>query len=132
MPVTVPELTLAMLASPLLQAPPVAASLRLVVAPTQTVFVPVIGAGAGPTVTVIVAEQPADVIYVMVNVHAATPVTIPVVKPTVATDGLLLLHVPPPTSLSAVVEPTHTFGVPVIAGTPFDVSEPRVCVVPAA
>jgi hypothetical protein len=44
------------------------------------------------------------------------PVTTPVVATTVATDVLLLLHVPPPgVSPSGVVYPEHTVFVPVIA-----------------
>jgi hypothetical protein len=45
-----------------------------------------------------------------------TPVTIPVVEPIVATEVLLLPHVPlPAPSLNALVCPTHIFVVPVIA-----------------
>lgn len=44
-----------------------------------------------------------------------TPDTIPVAEPTVATDVLLLLHVPPLTALPSVeLPPTHTLDVPVI------------------
>lgn len=40
---------------------------------------------------------------------AATPVTIPVLLPIAATDGLLLLHTPPPTLLvRPVVVPAQT------------------------
>ena len=46
------------------------------------------------------------------------PDTTPVVAPTFATDGFALLHVPPATALlSVVVAPTHTFALPVIAGS---------------
>ncbi len=46
----------------------------------------------------------------------ATPVTRPVVTPTVARERSLLLQVPPATpSLSCVVAPAHTVSVPVIA-----------------
>ena len=44
-----------------------------------------------------------------------TPNTVPVDIPTVATDVLLLVHEPPPASVRAVVELTHTEAVPVIA-----------------
>ena len=45
---------------------------------------------------------------------AATPVTIPF-DPTPAVNAALLLHVPPAVaSVSAVAEPTHTTGVPVM------------------
>ncbi len=52
-----------------------------------------------------------------------TPVTTPVVKPTVATPVLLLLHVPTPVaSDKGVVLPTHKERVPVIgAGVAFTV-----------
>ena len=45
----------------------------------------------------------------------ATPVTVPLVLPTVATPVLLLLHTPPPASVSDVNEPAHTAAVPLIA-----------------
>jgi hypothetical protein len=46
----------------------------------------------------------------------ATPVTIPLTKPTVATEGLALVHVPPGVaSFNVVVEPTHVCVVPVMA-----------------
>jgi hypothetical protein len=51
----------------------------------------------------------------MVGLPALTPVTTPVDE-TVASPILLLLHVPPVVVLArVVVEPTHTFTVPVIA-----------------
>ena len=50
----------------------------------------------------------------MVNVPAATPVTTPVVL-IVATEVLLLLHVPPAVaSVKLVVNPIHTDAVPVM------------------
>ena len=52
----------------------------------------------------------------MTDVPAETPVTIPVVDPTVATGKRLLLQVPPGVgSLRVVVLPSHTNVVPVIA-----------------
>jgi len=55
----------------------------------------------------------------------ATPELIPVtmpVDPTVATDGLLLLHVPPDgVPDSVVVEPMHTVLLPEIAAVAFTV-----------
>jgi hypothetical protein len=62
---------------------------------------------------------------VAVLVTATTsPVTIPVVEPTIATVVLLLLHVPKVvTSLNVVVSPEHTCKVPVIfAGNGFTVT----------
>lgn len=43
-----------------------------------------------------------------------TPVTTPVVLPTVATDSVPLDHVPFDASLNVVVDPTHTLVIPVI------------------
>ena len=53
-----------------------------------------------------------------------TPVTTPVVAPTLAMAALLLLHVAPGVVvLNVVVLPTHTFGVPLIGpGNGFTVS----------
>ena len=51
----------------------------------------------------------------MVAVPVVPPVTMPVLKPTVATVVLLLDHVPPPASLNAVVVPGQTLVTPVIA-----------------
>ena len=49
----------------------------------------------------------------MFEVPALTPVTRPVVEPTVALP-LLLVQVPPPISASKVVAPVQTFVVPLI------------------
>ena len=52
----------------------------------------------------------------MVAVPATTPVTTPVEVFTEAIAALLLLQLPPPVaSVSAVVRPSHTVPVPVIA-----------------
>ena len=51
-------------------------------------------------------------------VPEATPVTTPVLASTVATPVLLDVHTPPVVALlNAVVEPTHTSVVPLIAAT---------------
>ena len=51
----------------------------------------------------------------MVAVPNATPLTVPVALPAVATNRLLLLHEPPETaSLNAVDDPTQTVAMPVI------------------
>jgi len=69
--------------------------------------------GNGLTVTIVVAVQPVDNEYVINEVPPSTPVTTP--EPfIVATPVLLLVHVPPPASLNAVVMPTHTLAVPPI------------------
>ena len=106
----------------LLQTPPVVVSVRVVVLPTQTVFVPPIAAGAvgrAYTVTVVVILQPPLFVKVITLVPAATPVTRPVVL-TVATvvvadtHGVVAAAVPDP--VSCVVDPTQTVSVPVIVG----------------
>ena len=51
----------------------------------------------------------------MVEVPPETPVTTPLPETTVATDEVLLVQVPPPASLNAVVKPAHTVAVPEIA-----------------
>lgn len=52
----------------------------------------------------------------MVAVPEAMPVTTPVDAPTVATEGLLLLHVPPAVaSANVTVDPIHTAVLPLIA-----------------
>lgn len=54
----------------------------------------------------------------MMAVPAVTPVTIPVVAPTVATAGVLLLQVPPGVALlKVVVAPTQWRVVPVMPAT---------------
>jgi len=46
----------------------------------------------------------------------ATPVTLPVAEPTIATPVLLLNHVPPDVVFASVdIDPSHTLNVPVIA-----------------
>jgi len=56
---------------------------------------------------------------VIVVVPVTTPHTAPVVVTTVATDVLLLLHVPPlkPGTVSGIEVPTHTAVAPLITGT---------------
>lgn len=54
--------------------------------------------------------------YVILALPVAIPLTTPVEEPTVATDVVPLLHVPPPVALLRVVEPpTHSSAVPVFA-----------------
>jgi hypothetical protein len=90
----------------------------VVVDPIQTAKVPVI-VGCALTVIVAVLEHPLLLVYVIVVVPAATPVTTPALL-TVATPVLEDVHgftaagVPDP--VSVVVDPTQTFNVPVIAG----------------
>jgi len=55
------------------------------------------------------------VIVAVLVTNTVSPVTTPVADPTIAIVVLLLLHVPPPASLSVVVAPEHTVSVPSIA-----------------
>jgi hypothetical protein len=61
---------------------------------------------------------------VIVEVPSVKPETIPEEDPIVATDVLLLIHVPlGVTSVSATVEPKHTpVGPPIAAGSGFTVT----------
>jgi hypothetical protein len=91
---------------------------NVVVDPAQTFNTPVI-AGCALTVTVAVLLHPLLLVYVMIVVPAATPVTTPALV-TVATPvledvhGLTAAGVPDP--VNVVVYPTQTVNVPVIAG----------------
>ena len=85
------------------------------VKPTHTFIVPVITAGKGLTVTVVVTKHPVGKVYDITEVPPDTPVTTPVPATTVATAGVALLHVPPAVaSASVVVEAWHTVVVPVM------------------
>ena len=55
----------------------------------------------------------------IVVVPVTTPHTVPVVVTTVATEVVLLLHVPPlkPGTVSGIEVPTHTAVAPLIEGT---------------
>ena len=91
--------------------PPEAAS--VIELPKHMLLLPVMGAGAGSTVTDIVASTPLTS-YVI----TATPAIKPVATPPdvmVSTEGSLLDHVPPGvTSASVIVPPTHKAVGPVI------------------
>ena len=112
-PVTSPGLTTVATAVLLLvHVPPKTASLSTISEPSHTEDGPLISAGVGLTVTVVVAIQPKE--YVIVAVPAPIPVTRP--PDMVATDVLLLLHAPPGTaSLSVNVEPIQIVPAPTIA-----------------
>ena len=105
-PVTVPFTTVA-LVLPLVHVPPVVASVRLTVLPTQMLAVNgEIATGAVFTVIVFVVIQPELFVNVMFAVPAVLPVTMPVRLPIDATDGEPLLQVPVP-SVSVVVVPAQ-------------------------
>jgi hypothetical protein len=86
--------------------------------PVQATPEPAIGNGFALTVMVLVADTPPqglDREYVITAVPAATPLTTPVPAPTVATDGLLLIQVPPPAVFVTVIAwPTQTAPGPAI------------------
>jgi hypothetical protein len=72
------------------------------------------GVSGGALIYIVVLAKQPPAIYDIVAVPDATPVTMPV-EPTVATEVLLLLHVPPEVaSLSAAVMPGQMVVVPVI------------------
>ena len=122
-PVITPDEGRPIVALPLLlvQVPPAGVEFNVVVRPTHTFIVPVSVVGFELTVTVVVAIQPPLSVYVIVEVPAVLPVTMPV-EPTPALP-LLLLQVPPPPSVRAVVRPIHTVSVPVmVAGDVFTVT----------
>lgn len=118
-PVTTPEVELTVaLALLALHVPPLVELVSVLVKPTHTFGVPALAAGVGLTVNGMITKQPVGRVKEIFSAPAATPVTIPVPEPTVASEALLLLHVLLPEPLvNVVVNPTHTFGVPpIVAG----------------
>ena len=104
----------------LLQVPPLVPLLEYVVVdPTQIVDAPLTVPAFGATLTVIdfvalAVPQLLVMVYFMVAVPAATPVTTPVAAFTEATDGVRLLQLPPlvPLLVNVAVEPTQTVEAP--------------------
>ena len=142
-PVTTPEeLIVAIEVEPDVHVPPDVLFVSVAVEPVHILEVPPeIAATVGVELTVIVlyTRVPHATLYVINVVPAATPVTSPVSRPTVALATLLLLHVPPEAVLlSVVVEPVHTVELPEIADGDSEtvifivvlVSEPLVLHVP--
>ncbi len=98
----------------LVQNPPAGELARVVVAPMHMLGDPVMGAGNGLTVTTELIVQPPTE-YTIVEVPSVKPLTAPEVELTVATAGLLLVHVPPGVEFASVlVVPRHTTRLPVI------------------
>ena len=124
-PVTSPAASaVAVATSLLLHVPPVVEEDKVVVAPTQTEVIPVIGSttGNGFTETSIVAipihPNALTTEYEMTLVPEVIPATIPVEVSTVATVTSELLQIPAGVALaSVVVLPIHTDAVPVIGAT---------------
>jgi len=117
-PVTVPELEpmVATVVLPLAQTPLPVASLSVVVVPGHTFIVPVIAAGDGLTVIVVVVVHPNVDVNVITEVPPGfgPPFTKPVLAFIVATVVLLLLHVPDVASFNVVVVPVQMPVVPVM------------------
>ena len=115
-PVTIPAaLIVPTVISLQLQVPPVVASEREVVDPEHTLAVPPIAAGKAFTVTGVILLQLVGNSYVIFGTPAATPVTKPVEKFTVAKAVLLTIQIPPASaSLSDIVMPGHTGAIPII------------------
>jgi hypothetical protein len=61
------------------------------------------GAGIVLTVTLAVVKQPDDNVYVTLHVPVPTPFTMPVLLPTVAIVGQVIVHVPDGAVLPSVV-----------------------------
>jgi len=100
----------------LLHVPPADVLLSVVVAPTHTTAVPVMEAGRGLTVKPVVVLHPVGSVYVIVTLPETRPLTMPLDDPIVATDGLLLVHVPPVLpSVKVTDEPAQTLLKPDIA-----------------
>lgn len=87
--------TVAIPGDPLVHTPPEGELPNVILPPIPTIDGPVIALGKGLTVITVVIEQPDDNVYVIVAVPKEAPVTKPLVRSTVATVGLLLIHVPP-------------------------------------
>ena len=94
--------------------PPEVASLSVVVPPLHITVVPVMGAGLGLTVMVVLVVQPAVEVYMIVTVPGVRPVNTPPIL-IVPTKGLELVHAPPGVRQpTVIVLPTHTEVAPVI------------------
>jgi hypothetical protein len=132
MPVITPALvTVALALLLLVQVPPVVGD-SVAVLPIQTVAGAVTTGNAFIVTAVVVLLQPVEVcVKVKVAVPPDTPVTTPAFV-TVATELLLLAHVPPVVGDSVVVKPAHIVELPVtlIVGKAFTVTVDVVLVQP--
>jgi hypothetical protein len=115
-PVTTPDASTEIVPLDVLQVTPVVVVLSVVVAPTQTLSVPVIAAGFGLMVTIAEVVQPVGPVATTVAVPGATPVTIPVVAPTttVPEPGIVVHVTPVVVDERVILAPTHTLPGPVI------------------
>lgn len=99
----------------LVQLPPVVPSLSLFVEPKQILVDPIIADGNGSTVILVTAMHPVASVYVIFAFPDTRPETMPLAVPTVATNVLPLVQVPPLViSESVVVVPKHILAVPLI------------------
>ena len=125
-PVTapLPDPTVAMATLLLVHEPPRVASVRLVVAPAQTVAAPEMAEGVGFTVMIVVVLQPVGNAYVITLVPGAIPVSTPVPDPITATVTSPLLHAPGTEGSVRVTDvPVQTVAGPFIArGSEFTVT----------
>jgi hypothetical protein len=113
----------------LVHVPPGVASDNVIVAPAHMLPAPVMAAVKAVTVTTIVAGVQPETVYDIVVVPALMPVTVPV-EPTVATDVVPLVHVPPGVTSDKVVPvPAHKLPAPVMGAVAVTVSK-RVRVQP--
>ena len=110
--------------APLVQLPAAVISVKFTTSPAHTLFVPVIPAGSGFTVMVVVVMQPVPNVYVTAAVPLTIPVTTPLLVPILPVAAAPDVHVPPVVaSLSVVFNPTHTVCVPlIVAGNGFTVT----------
>ena len=109
------EVTVATAGLLLTQVPPVVGD-KVVVDPMHIELLPVmltVGNGLTVTAVVVLLQLVVDEVKVKVADPAATPVTTPA-EVTVATDGLLLTHVPPVVGDKVVVDPIHIELLPVM------------------
>jgi hypothetical protein len=122
-PVTTPNGSIVAAAVvPLVHVPPGVASLSDDVVPAHNPALPVMATGGGVMVTVAMEVQPpSESRYVMFEVPAITPVTMPVNPPTVAILVFPLVQPPPGVGLlSVVVESTQIVLIPVIGAGALD------------
>lgn len=111
-PVELPTVAIAVLL--LDHVPPDGDELKVMVLPEHTDDGPDIALGVVFTVNDCVLEQPLPSVYVIITVPADTPVTVPVLLPTVAIPVLPDSQVPPDgDELSVEADPIHTDKVPV-------------------
>jgi hypothetical protein len=104
-----------MVVAVVLQPPPVTELESKIFTPGQVGTLPAIAGGKGLTVIVRIAVHPTPNVYVITDVPNEIPDTTPPVS-ILATDTLLLVHVPPAVALvSEPVVPKHTDADPAIA-----------------